>query len=137
MKHFNQHYYQHLLVLQLVLSLTTTTVVVVVAAAAAAAPPPPPPEAQLPTGCLSSDHLLLRRLDSSPEKRSATTTRHAYHRFSPRHTADAEFRNNSLSTGAPSLEYSHEELLRILPNVRLLFMYINFSQPVFFSFIFY
>ncbi|PLW11037.1 hypothetical protein PCANC_20506 [Puccinia coronata f. sp. avenae] len=120
MKHFNQHYYQLLLVLQLVLSLTTTTVVVVVVAAAAAPPPPPPPppEAQLPTGCLSSDHLLLRRLDSSPEKRSATTTRHAYHRFSPRHTADAEFRNNSLSTGAPSLEYSHEELLRILPNVK-------------------
>ncbi|KAA1079311.1 Superoxide dismutase [Mn], mitochondrial [Puccinia graminis f. sp. tritici] len=91
---------------------------------------------QFPIGWFTSDRLLNklvnRHLSSQTElsahqkqqtphsRLNQDQTRQHLHQWSPRHIADAEFRNNSLSAGAISLEHSHDELLKILPEAHSL-----------------
>jgi len=80
------------------------------------------PQNPLPEGWLRSDSLLVKAVKYQASSQQAATYPAADHqhprflRFSRRNLADSEFRNNSLSAGASSLEHSHQELLKILPN---------------------
>ncbi|EFP91624.1 uncharacterized protein PGTG_17678 [Puccinia graminis f. sp. tritici CRL 75-36-700-3] len=81
---------------------------------------------QLPIGWFTSDRLLnklvKRQLYSQSEtlrRPSALQKRQTAH---SRSTVDSEFRNNSLSSGAGSIEHSHEELFRIVPEVHNIYL---------------
>ncbi|WAR60080.1 hypothetical protein PtB15_9B17 [Puccinia triticina] len=79
---------------------------------------------ELPVGWFTNDRLLNKLLSPHPPHHSRPS--HHQHRKrqtsqSP-NTVDSEFRNNSLSSGAGSIEHSHEELFRVVPEVRNIYL---------------
>ncbi|OAV88514.1 hypothetical protein PTTG_02562 [Puccinia triticina 1-1 BBBD Race 1] len=103
-----------LLQIQLTLSSPTTTTSSVAPTSASQQP-------LLPPGWFTSDDLLIKLLKyQQPSAQPADNQPQLHHQWSRRHIADAEFRNNSLSAGATSLEHSHDELLRLVPEVHSL-----------------
>ncbi|POW00113.1 hypothetical protein PSHT_13231 [Puccinia striiformis] len=79
---------------------------------------------QLPLGWFTSDKLLNRLVDRQ-QLFTQTTNLAAHHQNRKRQTpnsrgeVDSEFRNNSLASGAGSIEHSHEELFRVVPEEKL------------------
>ncbi|KNE99683.1 hypothetical protein PSTG_06976 [Puccinia striiformis f. sp. tritici PST-78] len=82
---------------------------------------------QLPLGWFTSDKLLNRLVDRQ-QLLTQTTNLAARHQNRKRQTpnsrgeVDSEFRNNSLASGAGSIEHSHEELFRVVPEVNNIYL---------------
>ncbi|KAI9627755.1 hypothetical protein H4Q26_017192 [Puccinia striiformis f. sp. tritici PST-130] len=70
---------------------------------------------QLPLGWFTSDKLLNRLVDPHHQNRKRQTP-------NSRGEVDSEFRNNSLASGAGSIEHSHEELFRVVPEVNNIYL---------------
>ncbi|PLW39975.1 hypothetical protein PCASD_06824 [Puccinia coronata f. sp. avenae] len=91
---------------------------------------PSPAWHQLPIGWFASDRILnklVTRQTNTPQHASLivpfTIHSHAKRQVpNPRGTINSEFRNNSVNAGAGSIEHSHEELFKIVPEVHNIYL---------------